>query len=103
MSRKKGDLRSSEAVVVSRRTSRLVVRTDCSVVRILCGSLDNLASAFADLDQWALAEATPLARENRDSDLRRRVRVLLEHDTQHHRVAPKAAKASETGSGATVV
>jgi len=51
-------------------------------VRVLCGSLGNLAAAFATLDQKALAEATPLERVNRDSDLRRRARALLERDAE---------------------
>jgi len=47
---------------------------------VLCGSLDNLANAFAHLDEKALSEASPLARDNRDADLKRRVRTLLERD-----------------------
>jgi hypothetical protein len=49
-------------------------------VLALCGSLDNLADALADLDQKALAKASPLVRDNRDSKLNRRIRVLLEQD-----------------------
>ncbi len=72
-------------------------------VRVLCGSLDNLAAAFADLDQKALAEATPLARDNRDSDLRCRVRALLERDTEPAGAVPMAVEALEIGRAATVV
>ncbi len=46
-------------------------------VRILCGSLDHLPHAFAHLDEQALDKATPLVRSNRDTELQRRVRVLL--------------------------
>lgn len=46
-------------------------------VRILCGSLDNLSSAFANLDKQALDEASPLVRSNRDTALHARVRTLL--------------------------
>jgi len=48
-------------------------------VRVLCGSLDNLPAAFAELDA---DKPTPviLLRENRDSHLFRRVRALLGED-----------------------
>ena len=48
-------------------------------VRILCGSLDHLHNAFADLDQQTLDQATPLVRSNRDTALQNRVRTLLKH------------------------
>ncbi|MBT7072885.1 MAG: hypothetical protein HN975_18580 [Anaerolineae bacterium] len=48
-------------------------------VRILCGSLDHLHNAFADLDQQAFDQATPLVRSNRDTTLQNRVRTLLKH------------------------
>jgi hypothetical protein len=48
-------------------------------VRILCGSLDNLHEAFADLNQQALDEASPLLRSNRDTVLQNRVRALISH------------------------
>jgi hypothetical protein len=48
-------------------------------VRILCGSLDNLHEAFANLDEQTLDEATPLIRSNRDTALQNRVRALLKH------------------------
>jgi len=48
-------------------------------VRVLCGSLDNLPAAFAELDA---DKPTPviLLRDNRDSQLFRRVRALLGED-----------------------
>ena len=46
-------------------------------VRLLCGSLDNLSTAFAELDEQALNKAHPLSRNNRDTELFRRVRALL--------------------------
>jgi hypothetical protein len=49
-------------------------------VRVLCGSLDNLPTAFADLDARAISDATPLVRDHRDSKLDRRVRALLRSD-----------------------
>lgn len=48
-------------------------------VRILCGSLENLHNAFANLDELALGDATPLVRSNRDTALQKRVRILLKH------------------------
>lgn len=48
-------------------------------VRILCGSLDHLHNAFADLDQQTFDQATPLVRSNRDTALQNRVRTLLKH------------------------
>jgi hypothetical protein len=46
-------------------------------VRVLCGSLDQLPTAFAGLDERALEQTTPLSRTNRDSRLQHRIRVLL--------------------------
>ena len=48
-------------------------------VRILCGSLDHLHNAFADLDQQKFDQATPLVRSNRDTALQKRVRNLMKH------------------------
>lgn len=68
-------------------------------VRVLCGSLDNLANAFADLDQQALADATPLERNNRNSSIKRRVRLLLEQEAKTIAAVPVplAAGAQENG------
>lgn len=64
-------------------------------VRILCGSLDHLHNAFADLDQQACDQATPLVRSNRDTTLQNRVRTLLKHlqeaDDFHDEIAPHLA------------
>ena len=46
-------------------------------VRVLCGSLDHLPMAFAELNEQALAQTTPLSRSNRDSKLQQRIRTLL--------------------------
>jgi hypothetical protein len=48
-------------------------------VRILCGSLEHLHNAFANLDEHALGDATPLVRSNRDTVLQKRVRILLKN------------------------
>ncbi len=49
-------------------------------VRVLCGSLDHLPVAFAELDEQALAQTTPLSRSNRDSKLQHRIRALLQSE-----------------------
>lgn len=49
-------------------------------VRVVCGSLANLATAFAQLDEQAFERKTRLLRNNRDSALFRRVRVLVKND-----------------------
>jgi hypothetical protein len=46
-------------------------------VRVLCGSLEHLPAAFAELDQETLREATPLQRSNRDSRLLKRIGALV--------------------------
>ncbi|MCP4287636.1 MAG: hypothetical protein GY792_24885, partial [Gammaproteobacteria bacterium] len=50
--------------------------------RVVCGSLDNLATAFAQLDEQALERTTPLSRNNRDSALLRRVRILVKNEAE---------------------
>ena len=49
-------------------------------VRVLCGSLDHLPMAFAELDELALAQANPLSRSNRDSKLQHRIQALLKDE-----------------------
>ena len=44
-------------------------------VPIVCGTLERLPQAFADLDPQALAATTALQRNNRDAKLRRRNRA----------------------------
>jgi hypothetical protein len=48
-------------------------------VRILCGSLEHLHNAFAELDEHSLCDATPLVRSNRDTALQNRVCTLLKN------------------------
>jgi len=62
-------------------------------VRVVCGSLDNLPTAFAQLDEPALERTTPLSRSNRGSALLRRIRILVKteakaqpSDTKSHEV-----------------
>ena len=51
-------------------------------VRVVCGSLDNLPTAFAELDEQDLEQTTPLSRNNRDSALLRRVRILVKNEAE---------------------
>jgi len=46
-------------------------------VRVLCGSLEHLPSAIAELDQQEAQETAPLKRENRDAKLLKRIGALL--------------------------
>jgi hypothetical protein len=50
-------------------------------VRVLCGSLEHLPTAFAGLDQ-AQQEAAPLQRSNRDTGLLKRIRALIADERQ---------------------
>jgi len=61
-------------------------------VRVLCGSLDNLPSAFAELDEQALERTTPLSRNNRDSVLLRRVRTLVKNEADAKPSADKSGR-----------
>jgi len=47
-------------------------------VRVLCGSLQHLPAAFAELDRETRREATPLQRSNRDSRLLKRIGALVD-------------------------
>ena len=50
-------------------------------VRVLCGSLENLPATFAALNQHQLDQTSPLSRTNRDTELQRRIRALIRHET----------------------
>jgi hypothetical protein len=65
-------------------------------VRILSGSLDNLPTAFANLDELALKESTHLVRSIRNADLQRRVRALLENVDQLSDPQSKESALSQT-------
>ena len=49
-------------------------------VRIVCGTLDRLPQAFAELDRKAIAATTPLQRNNKDTALRKRIRAWAADD-----------------------
>ncbi len=46
-------------------------------VRVLCGSLEHLPAAFAELDREELRQTTPLHRRNRDTRLLKRIGALV--------------------------
>ena len=48
-------------------------------VRVACVSLVNLATAFVEFDEQGLERTTALSRNNRDSTLLHRVRVLVKN------------------------
>ena len=50
-------------------------------MRVLCGSLQHLPAAFAEVDQ-AQQDATPLQRNNRDTGLLKRIRALVADEQQ---------------------
>ena len=72
-------------------------------VRILCGSIENLPNAFAQLGELGMEQGQPLTRGNRDRELQRRTRLLLDalndknsvmcnmhnHDQEPERIAPQ--------------
>ena len=73
-------------------------------VRILCGSLDNLHDAFANLDEQALSESSPLVRSNRDTALQNRIRTLLkELNNNNASVVSKPVFLVEKYTGTPVV
>ena len=49
-------------------------------VQIVCGTLEQLPRAFAELDCEEIKETTPLQRSNRDSGLIKRIRALVADD-----------------------
>jgi len=72
-------------------------------VRILCGSLDNLPDAFADLGATMLERTTPLHRDNRDSALSRLVRALLDRDDYPGSLPSNEAESARIAALSTVV
>lgn len=72
-------------------------------VRVLCGSLDHLAEAFADLDQDPLDQGSPLSRDNRNSALQRRVKALLAANEPVPTCGSERARPDTIGPAATVV
>lgn len=51
-------------------------------MRVLCGSLENLPSVFAELDNQTRETATPIVRDHRDKQLHKRINQLLEAQKQ---------------------
>ena len=49
-------------------------------VRIVCGTLEQLPRAFAELDRDGIKETSPLQRSNRDSGLMKHIRALAADD-----------------------
>jgi len=72
-------------------------------VRVLCGSLEHLPIAFAELDQASRADATPLQRSNRDTRLRIRVKALVKDEQlpSNHPIIER--KMPQTGTNSTEI
>ncbi|MCP4285343.1 MAG: hypothetical protein GY792_12960 [Gammaproteobacteria bacterium] len=49
-------------------------------VRVVCGSLEHLPCAFAELALEELQKASPLQRDNKDTRLLKRIRALLKDE-----------------------
>jgi len=67
-------------------------------VQIVCGTLDQLPQAFAELDREGIKETTPLERSNRDTGLIKRIRELVAADKVCLRIretTPKTAQSKE--------
>jgi hypothetical protein len=58
---------------------------------VLCGSLEHLPAAFAELNQDEPSEAIPLQRSNRDTRLLKRIRALFadEHPAQNNGITDR--------------
>jgi len=72
-------------------------------VRVVCGSLDNLPRAFAELEGVTIAGTTPLVRDHRDHRLLRRIKQLIEasasaqtHDRPDLNGDPASVPSSQT-------
>ena len=59
-------------------------------VRVLCGSLENLATVFASLSEHDLGQATELSRTNRDTELFRCIRSLVKKEATSDATTQKA-------------
>ena len=53
---------------------------DPDYVRIVCGTLDQLPQAFAELDRQGIHPTPPLQRSNQDAGLRKRIRAWVAED-----------------------
>ena len=71
-------------------------------VRVLCGSLENLPDAFADLDARPVRDTAPLVRDHRDSLLDNRVLALLK-STPCSTSAPTRVRTGASSNSATTV
>ena len=71
-------------------------------VQILCGSLDHLPKAFAELDAGALDQRSPLDRTSRHSALQAQIRALLEQELIDSAAACQKPSGSVLTTPATV-
>jgi len=69
-------------------------------VHVVCGSLEKLPQAFAELDQLEVPDSNPLQRNNRDTTLWRQIRAWAQ-DTDQHSDSLSDPKCAQTHSSAT--
>lgn len=71
-------------------------------VQVLCGSLEHIAEAFAELDTHALEQVAPLTRTSRNSALQACIRALLRQEFAEPVTPPPSASAPAQAAPATV-
>lgn len=71
-------------------------------VRILCGSLDHLAEAFAELEAGVLDRGSAVDRTNRNSALQAQIRALLKQEPIESYQSHSEPSAADSSTPATV-
>jgi len=69
-------------------------------VHVVCGTLEKLPQAFAELEQLGVTDSHPLQRNNRDTALWRQIRAWAQ-DTDQHANSLSDPKCSQTHGSAT--
>ena len=69
-------------------------------VQVVCGTLEKLPQAFAELEQLGVTDSHPLQRNNRDTALWRQIRAWAQ-DTDQHANSLSDPKCSQTHGSAT--
>lgn len=72
-------------------------------VQIVCGTLDQLPQALAELDREGIKETTPLVRSNRDTGLIKRIRDLVAADKVCLRTRETTSKTAQNKELATEI
>ncbi len=72
-------------------------------LQIVCGTLNQLPQAFAELDRVGIKETTPLERSNRDTGLIKQIRELVAADKACLRIQEMASKTAQNKELATEI